>query len=129
VGTTTHTLRIQRRDGSTQDFSVTINVRATGVPRPDLISPDDDENFDEGDEVEFVWSSVNAPGTVTYNIEIQSEDDGEWENWRTVTGLNGTSYEMDEFAGTRPGRWRVWATSSSLGDSEKTGWREFEFEE
>ncbi len=129
VGSTTHTLRVQRLDGSTQDFNVTITVQATGVPRPNLVFPDDDENFDEGDDVEFVWSSVSAPGTVTYNIEIQSEDDGDWENWRTVTGLSGTSYEMNEFAGTRPGRWRVWATSSTLGDSEKTGWREFEFED
>ncbi|MBE7553877.1 MAG: FHA domain-containing protein [Anaerolineales bacterium] len=129
VGPNTHTLRVQKRDGSTQDFTVTINVRATTVPRPSLISPDDDENFDEGDEVDFDWSEVSAPGTITYNIEIQSEDDGEWENWRTVTGLEGTRYVMGEFAGNRPGRWRVWATSSTLGDSEKTEWREFEFED
>jgi uncharacterized protein YgiM (DUF1202 family) len=129
VGTTTHTLRVQKRDGTTQDFTVAINVRATGMPKPSLISPDDDENFDEGDEVDFDWSEVSAPGTITYNIEIQSEDDGEWENWRTVTGLEGTKYVMDEFPGARPGRWRVWATSSTLGDSEKTGWREFEFED
>lgn len=129
VGSTTHILRVQRLDGSTQEFTVTINVQATGMPRPNLISPDDDENFDEGDDVEFVWSSVSAPGTITYNIEIQSEDDGEWENWRTVTGMNGTSYDMDDFAGARPGRWRVWATSSTLGNSEKTGWREFEFDD
>jgi len=129
VGSTTHTLRVQRLDGSTQDFTVTINVQATGMPRPSLISPDDEENFDEGDDVEFVWSPVSAPGTITYNIEIQSEDDGEWENWRTVTGMNGTSYEMDDFPDGRPGRWRVWATSSTLGDSEKTAWRDFEFED
>jgi hypothetical protein len=128
VGTNTHTLRVQKRDGTTQDFTVTINVRATGMPRPNLISPDDNENFDEGDRVNFDWSDVSAPGTITYNIEIQSEDDGEWENWRTVTGLNESDYGMEEFAGTRPGRWRVWATSSTLGDSEKTEWREFEFE-
>lgn len=128
VGTTTHILHVQKQDGSTQDFTVTINVRATGMPKPSLISPDDGENFDEGDEVDFDWSEVSAPGTITYNIEIQSEDDGEWENWRTITGLDGTKYVMDEFAGIRPGRWRVWATSSTLGDSEKTDWREFEFQ-
>jgi uncharacterized protein YgiM (DUF1202 family) len=129
VGTTTHTLRVQKRDGTIQDFSVAINVRATGMPKPSLISPDDDENFDVGDEVDFDWSGVSAPGTITYNIEIQSQDDGEWENWRMVKGLERTSYVMDEFPGARPGRWRVWATSSTLGDSEKTGWREFEFED
>ncbi|GIK39411.1 MAG: hypothetical protein BroJett011_32440 [Chloroflexota bacterium] len=128
VGPNTHTLHVQKQDGSTQDFTVTINVRSTTVPRPSLISPDDDENFDEGDEVDFDWSEVSAPGTITYNIEIQSEDDGEWENWRTVTGLENTRYVMGEFAGIRPGRWRVWATSSTLGDSDKTEWREFEFE-
>jgi hypothetical protein len=130
VGTATHTLRINRRDGSTQEFTATINVRSTTVPRPGLISPDDNEEFNYPDEeVTFSWSSVSAPGTITYNIEIQSEDDGDWENWRTINGLTGTSYRMDDFAGPRPGRWRVWATSSTLGDSDRTGWREFNFEE
>jgi hypothetical protein len=129
VGTTTHVLRIQRTDGSTQDFSVTINVRSTSMPRPNLISPDDDEEFDEGDEVDFDWSTVDAPGTLTYNIEIQYDDDGEWKNWRTVNGLSNTSYEMDDFPDDTRGRWRVWAHSSTLGDSERTGWREFIFED
>ncbi len=130
VGTTTHVLRIQRQDGTTQEFTLAITVRTTTVLRPNLISPDDNEEFNyPDDEVNFVWSAVSAPGTVTYNIEIQSEDDGEWENWRTVNGLTETSYRMDDFAGARPGRWRVWATSSVLGDSDKTGWREFDFED
>lgn len=129
VGATTHTLQVQKTDGSTQDLTVTINVHETGMPRPSFISPDENETFDINDEVDFDWSEVNAPGTVTYSIEIQSEDDGEWENWRTVNGLTNTSYRMDEFAGARPGRWRVWATSSTLGDSEKTGWRKFKFED
>jgi uncharacterized protein YraI len=130
VGTTTHTLRIQRRDDSVQDFTVTITVQSNNVPRPSLISPGDNENFDwPDDDVEFVWSAVSAPGQVTYSIEIQSEDDGDWENWRRVNGLTDTRYRMNEFAGARPGRWRVWATSSTLGDSDRTGWREFKFED
>ncbi|MBI1879423.1 MAG: hypothetical protein HYR94_14595 [Chloroflexi bacterium] len=129
VGTTTHTLRIQRRDGSIQDFTETITVQSTTVLRPNLISPDDNEQFDwPDDNVEFLWLGVSAPGTVTYSIEIEYEDDGNWENWRRVNGLTDTRYWMDDFAGARPGRWRVWATSSTLGDSDKTGWREFKFE-
>jgi hypothetical protein len=75
VGTTTHTLRIQRQDGSTQDFTVAINVRATTVPTPNQISPDDDVQFEDSDDnVDFTWSTVSAPGTVTYNIELQYRD-------------------------------------------------------
>lgn len=130
AGVTTHTLRIQRQDGSVQDFTLTITVQSNNVPRPDLISPRDNEDFDwPDDDVEFAWSAISAPGQVTYSIEIQSEDDGEWENWRRVNGLTDTHYRMNEFAGDRPGRWRVWATSSVLGDSDKTGWREFKFED
>jgi hypothetical protein len=118
VGTTTHVLRINKRDGSTQDFTVTIHVQATTVPRPNLISPGDNADFRyPDDDVEFVWSAISAPGTVTYNIEIQFEADGNWGNWRRVTGLTEPRYRMNEFAGPRPGRWRVWATSSILGDS------------
>jgi hypothetical protein len=128
VGTTTHVLRINKRDGSTQDFTVTIHVQATTVPRPNLISPGDNADFRyPDDDVEFVWSAISAPGTVTYNIEIQFEADGNWGNWRRVTGLTEPRYRMNEFAGPRPGRWRVWATSSILGDSDQTGWREFTF--
>lgn len=128
VGTTTHTLRIQRQDGSTQDFTVTINIQTTTVPKPNLISPDDDIEFeDSDDDVDFVWSAVSAPGTVTYNLEIQYRDNDEWENWRTVNGLTNPNYRMGEFAENTRGRWRVWATSSTLGDSEKTGWRDFDY--
>jgi hypothetical protein len=127
VGVTTHTLRVQKRDGSIQDYTVTITVRATTVPRPSLISPEDDKEFDYYPrEVTFVWSAVTAPGTVTYNIEIQYNG-GSWSNWRVVNGLTSTTYTMDNFVGANPGRWRVWATSSTLGDGEKTEWREFEF--
>ncbi len=127
VGTTTHTLRVQKRDGFIQDFTVTITVHATTVPKPNLISPEDDKEFDYYPrEVTFVWSAVTAPGTVTYNIEIQFNG-GSWTNWRVVNGLTSTTYTMDNFVGANPGRWRVWATSSTLGDGEKTEWREFEF--
>lgn len=129
VGTTTHTLRVQKRDGSTQDFTVTITVRTTTVPKPSLNSPDDEEDFHVGDSVNFEWSAVSAPGTVTYNIEIQYKQDGNWQNWRTAKGLTSTNYDMDDFAGAKPGRWRVWANSSTLGDSEKTGWRDFVFKD
>lgn len=127
VGTNTHTLRIQRQDGTTQDFIVTITVRPSNMPRPSLDSPNDDEEFENGDEVDFDWSSVGAPGTVTYNLEVQYRDNGEWKNWRTINGLNKSEFELDDFPDDKSGRWRVWATSSELGDSERTEWRDFDF--
>jgi hypothetical protein len=127
VGTTTHTLRIKKRDDSTQDFTVTITVRAGSVPQPILISPEPNKEFNYFPrEVTFVWGAVAAPGTVTYNIEIEYNG-GSWTNWRTVNGLASTTYTMDNFAGAIPGRWRVWATSSALGAGPKTEWREFKF--
>jgi hypothetical protein len=129
VGTNTHTLRIQRQDGSTQDFIVTITVRPSSMPKPSQDSPDDGDEFSNGDEVDFDWSSVSAPGTVTYNLEVQYKDDGEWKNWRTLNGLNKSEYELDDFPDDKSGRWRVWATSSELGDSERTEWWDFDFDE
>lgn len=129
VGTNTHTLRIQRQDGSTQDFTVTITVRpSNNMPKPNLKAPDDEEEFGNGDDVEFDWSSIDAPGTVRYNLEIQYRDNGEWKNWRTLNGLNKSEYKLDDFPDNKSGRWRVWATSSELGDSERTEWRDFDFE-
>ncbi len=129
VGTNTHTLRIQRQDGSTQDFIVTITVRPSNMPKPSLKSPDDGDKFSNGDDVKFDWSSVDAPGTVTYNLEVQYKDGGEWKNWRTINGLNKSEFKLDEFPDNKSGRWRVWASSSQLGDSERTEWRDFKFED
>jgi uncharacterized protein YraI len=127
VGTTIHTLRIKKLDNSTQDFTVTITVRAGAIPQPILISPEPNKEFNFFPrEVTFVWGAVAGPGTITYAIEIEYNN-GSWVNWRTVPGLTSTTYTMDNFVGANPGRWRVWASSSTLGDGPKTEWREFKF--
>lgn len=126
-GTHHHTLRVQRLDGTTDEYRVTLEVEGGTVPRPDQISPENNKEFNYYPrEVTFVWSEVDAPGNVTYNIQIQYND-GEWHNWKAASGLSNPTYTMDDFIGANPGRWRVWATSSTLGDGERTSWREFKF--
>jgi hypothetical protein len=74
----------------------------------------------------FSWGTVSFPGGVTYNIEIEINT-GSWQNRVTMTGLTGTSYAMPAFPGDNQGRWLVWATSPSAGDSPKSAWRTFSF--
>lgn len=129
VGVTTHVLRVLKMDDSVQEFTVVVNVGSGGsVPVPTLISPQNNKEFDYYPrEVTFVWSSVSAPGSVTYNIEIEWYGGISWQTYTRVQSLGSPTYTMDNFVGANPGRWRVWATSSILGDGPKSDWRYFKF--
>lgn len=129
VGVTTHVLKVQKQDDSVQEFTVSVAVGGGGtVPVPAQVSPDNNKEFDYYPrEVTFVWSGVSAPGTVTYNIEIEWYGGISWQSFTRSQGMAATTYTMDNFVGANPGRWRVWATSSTAGDGPKSDWRYFRF--
>jgi hypothetical protein len=127
-GTTTYTLTAYCAvTGSTSVAQVTVNVNAGPPPPPNRVSPGNGavlHNYPRN--ATFTWNPVNYPGGVTYNIEIQINT-GSWQAWRLQTGIGGTSYYMNSFAGDNQGRWRVWSTSPSTGDGPKSGWWGFSF--
>ncbi|MEW5718710.1 MAG: NBR1-Ig-like domain-containing protein, partial [Chloroflexota bacterium] len=126
---TTYTLTA-RCGANVATKQVTIAVLAAPIavpPAPSLSSPAEGWVFRNYPRTAtFTWNAVSAPGTVTYNIEIQINT-GSWQNKATQTGLAGTSYAMSAFSGDNPGRWRVWATSSTSGEGAKSDWRGFSF--
>jgi len=127
-GTTTHVLRVKKLNDTYKEYAVVVTVGDGGVSTPEMVSPDNNKEFNYYPrEVTFVWSSVSAADTVTYNIEVQWYGGDSWETYLRVESLSSPTYTMDNFVGANPGRWRVWATSSSAGDSSKTDWRYFRF--
>jgi len=91
---------------------------------PQLISPPNGQIFSNYPRWEtFKWAIV--PGATTYNLEIQSYY-LEWSPWSVRKGISGTEYPTG-FVGAQPGRWRVWAVSSSGEEGPKSGWRKFEY--
>jgi hypothetical protein len=129
VGVTTHVLRVQKLDDSVQEYTLTVSVGTDGsVIVPQLIAPENNKEFDYYPrEVTFVWAAVSAAGSVWYNIEIEWNGGSSWQTYTLAQSLPNTTFTMDNFVGANPGRWRVWATSSTLGDGPKSEWRYFRF--
>jgi hypothetical protein len=131
--TTTYTLRVERRDGGTEERRVTITVAAPPeVPRPDPLVPADRMEYDRYPrELDFAWTAVSYPGGVSYVIHIQwgTPDGDNWENWVRQEGIDEPAYHMDNFVGAyNLGRWQVWAVSRSTGqESARTAYRYFRF--
>jgi len=78
------------------------------------------------------WSAV--PGAASYSVEIDCFNCcalGQWctqvgKTLQVVPGLTATNYTVN-YVGAQPGRWRVWAVSSSGAQSAKTDWWTFTF--
>jgi hypothetical protein len=113
--------------GGVATSQVTVNV-SPGVPTPTQQTPADDAVLRVIPKVaNFNWTDVSYPGGVKYAIEIQWNNSGSWVPWVTASDLASSNYTMPAFTLDVQGRWRVWATSPTAGDSPKTGWREFKF--
>lgn len=69
----------------------------------------------------FRWQPVEFPGGVTYTVEIEWNT-SKWIPCDSATGLSVTEFTTSCFGGDNPFRWRVWATSPTAGDSQKSGW-------
>ncbi len=125
ASTTTYTLTATGCGGTaTSQVTVTVNP-AVGVPNQQ--SPANGAVLRVFPRTAtFNWSDVSFPGGVKYNIEIQINT-GTWQSFVTANDLASSNYTMSPFSGDNPGRWRVWATSSTAGDGPKTGWWDFRF--
>ncbi len=125
ASTTTYTLTATGCGGTaTSQVTVTVNP-AVGVPTQQ--SPANGAVLRVFPRTAtFNWSDVSFPGGVKYNIEIQINT-GTWQSFVTANDLASSNYTMSPFSGDNPGRWRVWATSSTAGDGPKTGWWDFRF--
>ncbi len=80
----------------------------------------------------LTWEKVfNA---ASYTIEVDCFHCCQSSQWCTEVGkqwiikqnLTTTVYDFD-FVGAQPGRWRVWAVSSTGEERAKTDWQEFRF--
>ncbi len=112
----------------TAQVTVTVNPLVVVPGTPAMVAPVDGTVLRVFPRVAtFSWGTVSFPGGVTYGIEIQMNNSVAWTTHITQTGISATSFTMPDFVGDNPGRWRIWATSPSAGDSPKSTWRTFSF--
>ncbi|OPX79471.1 MAG: hypothetical protein A4E45_00627 [Methanosaeta sp. PtaB.Bin039] len=108
-------------------------VAAMTLPAPVQVSPVSGSVSDKYPRTTTLrWKPVE--GAASYTVEIDCYhccQSGAWctdvgDTWSVVPDITDTSYTFD-FVGAQPGRWRVWAVSSSGAEGTKSGWWEFKY--
>jgi hypothetical protein len=110
-----------------------IGTVAMNLPAPVQVSPGSGSVFSQYPRTTTLrWKPVD--GATSYTVEVDCFSccqSNAWctdvgETWKVVPGITETSYTFD-FVGAQPGRWRVWAVSSSGTEGFKSGWWEFKY--
>ena len=71
-----------------------------------------------------VWEEV--PGVKSYTVEVQASYHEEWFPLILAPDIVDLYFAF-EFVGAQPGRWRVWGTSSTGTQTEKSPWQHFKY--